>query len=61
VVKGISHAARLTWVLHIWYHSPSIIRQTRKDEQDHQDGTSKMMSRDRATLARCITLGATQN
>jgi hypothetical protein len=41
--------------------SPPIIRPSGKDEQDYQDSTSKTMSRDRATLARCITLGTVQN
>jgi hypothetical protein len=56
VVKGISLAVGLTWDL-----SPPIIRPSGKDEQDYQDNTNKTMSRDRDTLARCITLGTVQN
>jgi hypothetical protein len=56
-VKGISR-------VHLGFAhlvSPPIIRPSGKDEQDYQDITSKTMSRDRGTLARCITLGTVQN
>jgi hypothetical protein len=36
--------------------SPPISRLSGKSEQDYQVSTSKTMSRDRATLTRCITL-----
>jgi hypothetical protein len=58
-VKGISRVVGLTWDLH--KVSPPITRPSEKDEQYYQDSTSKTMSRDRATLARIITLGTVQN
>jgi hypothetical protein len=59
VVKGVSHAVRLTWDFHTRYHHNHQVKW--KDEQDYQDSTSKTMSRDRATLARCTTIGTVQN
>jgi transposase InsO family protein len=60
VIKGISLAVGLTWELHTRYH-PQSSGQVERMNRTNQDSTSKTMSRDKATLARCITLGTVQN